>query len=285
MARIISCLLLFSLSFLSVNAQNLSSIEDKTKNLKKYEGFLNYYWDENTGKIWLEIDKLDTEILYITSLPAGLGSNDIGLDRGLLGGSRIVRFNRTGRKLLMTQPNYDYRAITSDKAEKRAVEQSFAQSVLWGFNIEAESNGHLLVDATDFIFRDAMKVASRIRGMRQGNYSLDKTRSAFYLPQSKNFPLNTELEATVTFVNNDGEAGNYVQAVTPSAEAITLRIHHSFVQLPDNNYKPRLFDARSSYINMSYFDYSTPVSEPIDKYFILRHRLQKKDPTAAKSEA
>ena len=285
MARIISCLLLFSLSFLSVNAQNLSSIEDKTKNLKKYEGFLNYYWNENTGKIWLEIDKLDTEILYITSLPAGLGSNDIGLDRGLLGGSRIVRFNRTGRKLLMTQPNYDYRAITSDKAEKRAVEQSFAQSVLWGFNIEAESNGHLLVDATDFIFRDAMKVASRIRGMRQGNYSLDKTRSAFYLPQSKNFPLNTELEATVTFVNNDGEAGNYVQAVTPSAEAITLRIHHSFVQLPDNNYKPRLFDARSSYINMSYFDYSTPVSEPIDKYFILRHRLQKKDPTAAKSEA
>lgn len=285
MARIISCLLLFSLSFLSVNAQNLSSIEDKTKNLKKYEGFLNYYWDENTGKIWLEIDKLDTEILYITSLPAGLGSNDIGLDRGLLGGSRIVRFNRTGRKLLMTQPNYDYRAITSDKAEKRAVEQSFAQSVLWGFNIEAESNGHLLVDATDFIFRDAMKVASRIRGMRQGNYSLDKSRSAFYLPQSKNFPLNTELEATVTFVNNDGEAGNYVQAVTPSAEAITLRIHHSFVQLPDNNYTPRLFDARSSYINMSYFDYSTPVSEPIDKYFILRHRLQKKDPTAARSEA
>lgn len=284
MARIISCLLLL-LSFLPVTAQNLPSVEDKTKNLKKYEGFLNYYWDENTGKIWLEIDKLDTEILYINSLPAGLGSNDIGLDRGLLGDSRIVRFNRTGRKLLMTQPNYDYRAITSDKAEQKAVEQSFAQSVLWGFSIEAESNGHLLVDATDFVFRDAMKVANRIRGMRQGNYSLDKTRSAFYLPQSKNFPLNTELEATVTFVNSDGEAGNYVQAVTPSTEAITLRIHHSFVQLPDNNYKPRLFDARSSYINMSYFDYSTPVSEPIDKYFILRHRLQKKDPAAPKSEA
>lgn len=185
----------------------------------------------------------------------------------------------------MTQPNYDYRALTNDKAERRAVEQSFAQSVLWGFAVEAESNGHVLVDATDFVFRDAMKVANRIRSMRQGNYTLDKTRSAFYLPQSKNFPQNTELEATLTFINNDGEAGNYVQSVTPSAEAITLRLHHSFVQLPDNNYKPRIFDPRSSFINMSYFDYSTPVTEPIEKHFAIRHRLEKKDPAAAKSEA
>ncbi|PZR29691.1 MAG: peptidase [Citrobacter freundii] len=283
MARIF--FLFLALLPLITNAQSLPSVEDKTKNLKKYEGYLNYYWDENTGKIWLEIDKLDSEILYITSLPAGLGSNDIGLDRGLLGDSRIVRFNRTGRKLLMTQPNYDYRALTNDKAERRAVEQSFAQSVLWGFTIEAESNGHVLVDATDFVFRDAMKVANRIRGMRQGNYTLDKTRSAFYLPQSKNFPQNTELEATLTFINNDGEAGNYVQSVTPSSEAITLRLHHSFVQLPDNNYKPRVFDPRSSFINMSFFDYSTPVTEPIEKHFAIRHRLEKKDPTAAKSEA
>ena len=265
--------------------QNLSSIEEKTKGLKKYEGYLTYYWDETMGKIWLETDKLDSEILYLTSLPAALGSNDIGLDRGLLGDTRIIKFSRVGRKLLMIQPNYDYRAITNDKAEKKAVEQSFAQSTIWGFTIEAESNGHVLVDATDFLLRDAMKVSNRIQSMKQGNYTLDKTRSAIYLPQSKNFPQNTELEATITFVNNDGEVGNYVQSVTPSAEAITLRMHHSFVQLPDKNYAPRVFDARSSFINISYFDYSTPVSEPIDKYFIIRHRLQKKDPGAAKSEA
>ena len=283
MARII--LLFLAIVPFIARSQSLPSVDDKTKNLKKFEGYLNFYWEENSGKIWLEIDKLDSAILYINSLPAGLGSNDIGLDRGLLGDTRIVRFNRTGRKLLMTQPNYDYRALSSDKAERRAVEQSFAQSVLWGFTIEAESNGRVLVDATDFLMRDAMKVTSRIRGMRQGNYTLDKSRSAFYLPQSKNFPQNTELEATLTFVNNDGEAGNYVQTVTPSSEAITLRLHHSFVQLPDNNYEPRVFDPRSSFISMSYFDYSTPVSEPIDKYFIIRHRLQKKDPSAAKSEA
>ncbi|HVE61229.1 MAG TPA: zinc-dependent metalloprotease [Chitinophagaceae bacterium] len=210
---------------------------------------------------------------------------DIGLDRGLLGDTKIVRFNRVGRKLLMVQPNYDYRAVTSEKAEQRAVEQSFAQSTIWGFTIEAESNGHVLVDATDFLLRDAMKVGNRIRSMRQGNYSLDKTRSAIYLPQTKNFPLNSELESTITLINNDGEVGNFVQAVTPSTEAITLRMHHSFVQLPDNNYQPRVFDVRSGFIPISYFDYSTPVAEPIEKHFIIRHRLKKKDPNAAKSEA
>ena len=209
-------------------------------------------------------------------MPAAIGSNDIGLDRGLLGDGRIVIFNRVGRKLLMVQPNYSYRAVTTDKAERRAVEQSFAQSIIWGFSIEAESNGHALVDATDFLLRDAMKVSNRLKSMKQGNYNLDKTRSAIYLPQSKNFPLNTELEATITFVNNDGETGNYVNSVTPSPEAITVRMHHSFVQLPDNNYQPRVLDPRSSFIDISYFDYSTPVSEPISKYFIIRHRLEKK---------
>ncbi|MDP4262859.1 MAG: zinc-dependent metalloprotease [Bacteroidota bacterium] len=266
-------------------AQNLPGIEDKTKGLKRYEGYLDFYWDENAGKVWLAINKLDSEILYQTSLPAALGSNDIGLDRGLQGDTRIIKFTRTGRKILMIQPNYDYRAVTSDKGEQRAVEQSFAQSTIWGFTVEAESNGSVLVDATDFLLRDAIRVSSRLRSMKQGNYSLDKTRSAIYLPRTKNFPQNTEFEATITWVNNDGETGSYVQSVTPSAEAITLRIHHSFVQLPDKNYKPRIFDARSSFIDISFFDYSTPVPEPIDKYFVIRHRLQKKDPAAAKSEA
>ena len=277
-------LVLFLLPVFSFS-QKLPALEEKTKDLKKYEGFFNFYWDENTGKIFLEVDKLDTEVLYYTSLPAGLGSNDIGLDRGLLGGERIVKFSKVGRKILLIQPTYSYRAITADAAEKRAVEQSFAQSTIWGFTEEAETGNHYLVDATDFLLRDAMQVANRIRGSQQGNYSLDKTRSAFYLPRTKNFPQNTEFEATITFINNDGNTGNYINAVTPSPEAITLRIHHSFVQLPDNDYKPRVFDPRSSYGPISYFDYSTPVSEPIEKYFIVRHRLKKKDPNAAVSEA
>lgn len=280
----IRLLILFALLPLVTNAQKLPTIEEKAKDLKKQEGFLPFYWDDNTGKLWLEINKADTELLYITSLPAGLGSNDIGLDRGLLGNERIVRFSKSGRKMLLIQPNYRYRAVTNDMAEKRAVEQSFAQSVLWGFTIEAESDNRYLVDATDFLLRDAMQVTTRLRQSQQGSYSLDKTRSAIYLPRTKNFPLNTEFEATVTFVNSDGNTGNYVESVTPSAEAITLRMHQSFVQLPDNDYQPRRYDARSSYIPVSWYDYSSPVSTPIEKSFIMRHRLKKKDPSAAMSE-
>ena len=275
-------LLLLACSF--ANAQKLPTIEEKTTGFTKYQGYLNFYWDENAGKIWLEVDKLDSEILYQTSLPAALGSNDIGLDRGLLGHTSIVKFSKIGRKLLMTEVNYDYRANTKDLAERRAVEQSFAQSTLWGFTEEAETNGRVLVDATDFLLRDAMKVANRIKALQQGSYSLEKSRCAVYLPRTKNFPQNTELEATITFVNSDGSAGSLVQSVTPSAEAITLRMHHSFVQLPDADYQPRLFDARSSFIPINFFDYSTPVAEPIEKFYIIRHRLKKKNPGAALSE-
>ncbi|MGZ3924519.1 MAG: zinc-dependent metalloprotease, partial [Flavisolibacter sp.] len=249
------------------------------------EGFFNYYWDDATGKIWLDVNKLDSEFLYVTTLPAGLGSNDVGLDKGLLTSNRLVKFNRVGRKILMVQPNYSFRANSSNAFEKRAVEQSFASSTIWGFTVEAESSGHYLVDATDFLLRDAGDVINQLRRTKQGNFSVDKTRSAIYLPNTKNFPFNSELEATISFVNFDGQVGPFVASVTPTNDVFTLRMHHSFIQLPDNNYQPRPFDPRSSFIPLSYMDYATPVSEPIQKYFILRHRLQKKDPSAARSEA
>lgn len=164
-----SLLLLFLCFPFFAKSQTLPSIEDKTKNAKSYPGFIKFYWDESAGKIWLEIDKLETEILYQTSLPAALGSNDIGLDRGLMGNTAVVKFTRVGNKILMVQPNYDFRAITNDVAEKRAVEQSFAQSVLWGFTAEAESKGSLLVDATAFLMRDAMQVANPFAKQQAGN--------------------------------------------------------------------------------------------------------------------
>ena len=265
-------------------AQSLPSIEEKTKGLKKMDGFLPYYVDVQNGKLWLEIDKIDTELLYVMSLPAGLGSNDIGLDRGLLGGGRIVKFSKVGKKVLLVEPNYAYRAVSPSARERIAVEQSFAQSTIWGFSAEAETGNTVLIDATDFLTRDAMQAANRIKRMQQGSYALDKTRSALYLPTCKNFPQNTELEASITLVNSDGTTGNYIQAVAPSPEAITMRMHHSFVQLPDDNYKPRKFDPRSSFNNTSYYNYSSSVSLPIEEYVINRHRLSKKNPSAALSE-
>lgn len=285
MRRMWFVLAIFLGAGLFTSAQQANPLAEKTKNMRPYAGFLDYFWEESTGKIWLQIKEFDKEILYQTSLPAGLGSNDVGLDRGIMGTTYIVKFSRVGNKVLMIEPNYSYRALSGADAEKRAVEQSFAQSTIWGFTIAAENNGSVLIDASDFLMRDALQVTNRLRSTKQGSYNLDGSRSAMYLQGTKNFPLNTEFETTLTFVNNDGQAGVFVRAVTPVPEAITLRMHHSFAALPDKNFELRLHDPRSPYITHSYFDYSTPVSEPIQKTMILRHRLEKKDPTAAKSEA
>lgn len=259
------------------------SISEKTKSMKKYEGYFNFYWEENTGKVWLEIDKWQQEFLYVNSLPAGIGSNDIGLDRGQLGRGRIVKFERIGPKVLLIQPNYDFRAVSDNQAERKAVEQAFAQSTLWGFEIGAVTGENVLVDASIFYLRDAHNVVGTLAATKQGSYSLDANRSAIYLPRTKNFPLNSEVEATLTFT---GKAeGAYVRQVVPSPEAITLRQHHSFVKLPDDGYKPRAQDVRSGYWNVGYFDYATPISEPLLKQFIGRHRLEKKNPEAEISEA
>lgn len=276
------CIALACFCCVLASAQN--KIADKTKNMKRYDGYFTFWWDAANGKIWLLVDKFDQEFLYVNSLPAGLGSNDIGLDRGLIGGSRIVFFNKVGKKLLLVQPNYSYRASSADKNEQRAVKESFAQSTIASFVVDEDEGDKVLVDATSFFVRDASGVADRIRNMRQGTYVFSEPRSAIYLTNTKNFPLNSEFEASITFTGGS-DAGRFVNAVTPSTEAITVRMHHSFVQLPDNKYQPRRYDIRSGYFGISYFDYSSPFSDPIEKMFISRHRLEKKDPSAAMSEA
>jgi len=264
------------------SAAQSSAIAEKTKDTQKLAGYFNLYWDAKAGKLWLEIDKWDTEVLYQSGLPAGVGSNDIGLDRGQLGGTRIVRFERSGPKVLLVQENLNFRAVSNDADEQRAVRDSFAESVLWGFTAAAEENGRVLVDATDFFLRDAHGVTNALRRAKQGAYKLDASRSAIYLPNTKNFPLNTEVEATLTFTGD--EPGRWVRDVTPDPSAITVREHHSFVQLPPAGYKPRVYDPRSSFFAISYRDYATPVSEPIVKRFAARHRLAKKEPMASVSE-
>jgi Met-zincin/Domain of unknown function (DUF5117) len=258
------------------------TIAEKTAGAQKLPGYFNLYWDAKQGKLWLEIDKWSTEFLYQSGLPAGIGSNDIGLDRGQLGATRIVRFERSGPKVLLIQENLDYRALSNDPDERRAVHDSFAESALWGFTVAAEEKDHALVDATDFFLRDVHGIPATLRRVKQGAYHLDASRCAIYLPQTKNFPLNTEVEATLTFAGE--EPGRWIRDVTPSPESITVREHHSFVQLPPPGYKPRAYDPRANFFGIGYMDYATPISEPIVKRFIARHRLEKKDPRAAVSE-
>ncbi|MFZ4984487.1 MAG: zinc-dependent metalloprotease [Blastocatellia bacterium] len=261
------------------------TITGLTAGAKRIDGFIPLYWDQKTGRMWMEITRFDEEFLYQVSLPAGVGSNPIGLDRGQLGPGAVVRFERIGPRVLLVQPNYRYRALSSDAAERRAVSDSFARAVIWGFRIEATEGERVLVDATAFLLRDTHGVAEKLRTSRQGSFRFDESRSAFHLPQTKGFPQNTEIETIITLTGDD--AGPLLRSVSPSAQALTVRQHHSLVELPRleaQGYRPRLYDPRVSAMPLTFHDYASPFTEPIEKRWIRRHRLQKRDPAAAVSE-
>ena len=269
------------------------SIGDRTKNLKKIDGFFPLYWDENTGKLFVEIPKLGMEVLYSTGMATGLGSNDIGIDRGQTTGSRIVMFEKAGPRILMVQPNYRFRAHTQSAAEAKTVRDAFARSVLWSFPIAATSDGRYLVDYNDFLVRDWNEMAGRLS---PGTYRFEANRSSVYAPGLAGFPENTEMEAELTFVRGTGGApgggrgggaGRFTEgvgSVAASTEAASLRVHHSIVELPGPGYEPRLYDPRSGFFGMSYENYAALPGQPMTLRFANRHRLAKKDPKAAISE-
>ena len=291
-------------------AAQMETIEKKTDGLTKLNGYFPLYWNPRDGTLWLEISRFDSDFLYVTGLAAGLGSNDIGLDRGKPGDTAVVYFERSGNKVFLVRRNEDFRSSSANAAERHSVEDSFAKSVLFGFTIAAETDGRVLVDATDFFVADEFRAASSLSSDKV-KYTVDKTRSAVYLPRTKAFPKNTEVEVTLTFSKeaaesgagfpvqgppaigqgggrayaiNDGLFSGTVASVTPDENAVTLREHYSLIELPDNNFKPRRFDPRSGYFANSFVDYSVPIGEPMVQRYIERHRLEKKDPNAAISD-
>lgn len=266
-----------------VNVQPaLPSIADKTRGMVRMDGYLPLYWDAPAGKVWLEVPRLGEEMIYQTYLPWGMGSNDIGLDRGQLGDTRLVRFERSGPRVLLVQPNLAFRSGSSDPDQRRAVAESFAQSVLWGFTAGAETDGRVLVDATDFALHDAHGVVAALKNTKQGDYRLDPSRSAVDAANVKAFPRNSEVTAILTFTGT--EPGQYVRDVTPTPEAITVRERQAFIKLPDPGFVPRRFDPRSGFFDIAYADDTAPLGAPLVQRFIVRHRLEKRDPHAAVSE-
>jgi hypothetical protein len=182
-----------------------------------------------------------------------------------------------GNRLLIEQPNLGFRALTDDAAEAAATRQSFATSVLWAGPLESTTeDGRSLVDLTSFLIRDAHGVVDRLRETEQGSFSLDNNRSAIDFDACLAFPDNLEFEALLTY-GGSGEIGRHVQSTAPTPQTITLVQHHSFVRLPDDGYTPREFDPRAGSFAISFHDYAVPLAEPIERRWIVRHRLKAGD--------
>ena len=271
-------------------AQPLPTIEAKTEGMTFIEGFFPLYYEAEHDRLWMEVSRFDTEVLHMAGFAAGLGSNDIGLDRGGGAGSRVVTFERHGRKLLMVQPNYRFRVESDNPAEERAVRDAFARSVLFSFGVAAESGGRVLVDLTDFVLSDQTQIARRL-----GGYQFNRDRSSIYLPMTQGFPENTEIEAELTFVQGGsaaatprrGGGGGFfesVASVAATSAAASLRVHQSFVKLPDEPIEPRAWDPRQALGAATWVDYNTPLGEDMVERVVRRHRLEKVDPSTAVSD-
>ncbi|MCH8059625.1 MAG: zinc-dependent metalloprotease [Proteobacteria bacterium] len=265
-----------------------SNAERVLDSYQAYPGFVNVYWDEERGRLLIQIDEFDAPFLYQSSLPRGVGSNDLGLDRGQLGDTKIVRFERSGPKVLLVEDNLAYRATSEDSNERQAVAESFARSVIWGFDVLNDTGDIVLVDGTDFFLRDAHGISRWLSDAEEGQYVTEATRSAIYLPRTKAFPDNTEVEAIVTFVGQP--AGQYLPTVVPDPTAVTVHIHHSFIRLPDDDYEPLVYDPRAGGLGLyfatsGFADYAIPIGESLRRNFGLRHRLKKINPDAEVSEA
>lgn len=280
-------LLLLVLSF-SLRAQKpgraeFPTIETRTKDFSALPGFFTCYLDEGSGRLFLEIGNQGEEFLMVSYLSSGMGSNEVGLDRGRIGDQRVVVFQRRGNKVLMIEPNYRFRADSEDPLERKAVEESFARSVIWGFDVEAAEGDRVLVDLSPFLLSDQNQVGRVMAWTGQGNYKVDASRSAINPGRTRNFPDNTEFDALLTFSGEPN--GSYVRAVVPTPGYMTLGQHISFVRLPElGAYKPRVFTPGSGYISLQFMDMASPLGESLNKRFIYRHRLEKKDPGAAVSE-
>ncbi len=252
------------------------------------EGFVDAWWDDAGGRLLLRVERFDEPFLYQASLPRGVGSNDLGLDRGQLGPTKVVRFLRSGPKVLLVEDNLRYRAESDSADERDAIEESFARSVIWGFtDIDADDDS-TVVDATAFFLRDSHGVGATLAASGEGEYRVDESRSAIYLPRTKGFPDNTEIEAIVTLVGQP--TGEHLPSVAPDPRAVTVHMHHSFVRLPGEGYEPLPFDPRSGGFGLKYdsdgfSDYGTPIGESLRRNLAARHRLAKVDPTAATSAA
>lgn len=253
-------------------AQPLPTIEAKTTGFERRDGFFPLYWDAAAGQVWLEIPRWQEDFLYAVSLPAGLGSNDVGLDRGQLGNQQVVYFERIGPKVLLRARNLGFRASSDNPAERKAVEDAFAQGVVWGFTAAAQTGERVLVNATDFLLRDAHGIIRTLQATGQGSFRLEASRSAPYLDLTKAFPRNTEMEATLTFITDN--PGGFVRDVAADPYAVTLRQRQSFIALPAPGFQPRVMDPRAGYFGLQYVDYATPIGEEKEQRLIQRHRLE-----------
>lgn len=281
----ILCVLTFALLPPSGSAQESpdkpEGLKERTEGLDRQDGFFPFFVDTARGTILAELSSDPPPFLYATGLASGLGSNPVGLDRGQWGKTRLCRWKRVGSRMFLIEQNTGYRATSQNPAEKKAVKDSFVDSIFWATDIIAESDQKILIDLQGLLIRDAHAVVNTLKRSDQGDYKFDSDLSFIELDQCQAFPKNSELNAVVTYATSRG--GSLVSQAAADGNSFSLRLHHSFIQLPPPGYQPRKSDPRVASFGVTYSDYSAPLDQALEKRLIARYRLKKRNPGAAPS--
>jgi hypothetical protein len=257
------------------------TIAERARDISRHDGFLPFYWDARKGQLLLEIPPGLGEFLYGSGLAGGGGTLDISLDRGQFGELGVCRFERSGPRVLLHQKQMTHRSGSPDRERTRVVEESFPSAVLASLPIVAEEGDRVLVDATAFLLADTGILPS-LKQAKLGDWKQDTARSALELDRTGAFPRNTEIEVTATFTAENPPRA--FAGLLPDGHTMSLRLHHTFLKLPEPGFQPRPLDPRIGFIPRRHFDHAAPWNEPIEKFFASRWRLVKKDPKAAVSE-
>lgn len=261
--------------------ERIVAISERVRDLARHDGFVPYYWDARRGQLLLEIARWKEDFLYGSGLAGGAGTLEISLDRGQFGDLALCRFERVGPRVLLHQLQVAHRSGVADPERARVVTESFPSAVLAALPIVAEDGDRVLVDATSFLLADTL-ILPQLKRQKLGDWRQDVARSALSFDRTGAFPKNTEIEVTATYTSDNPPPS--IAVVLPDGHTMSLRIHHTFLKLPEPGFVPRPLDPRIGFIPRRYIDHTAPFTEPIEKFLAIRWRLVKKNPSAAVSD-
>lgn len=228
--------------------------------------------------VYFEIPKeqLGRDLLWVTSLKrttlgAGFGGNPVA--------DRVVRWERQANRVFLRVVNYDVSA-DPDAPIARAVADANVPAIVRAFNVLVTSpDDNPVIDATGLLLGEIPEFSPRTA---LGARGMDQTRS--YLEKVVSFPENINVQVTQTYTSGASGTAPAGGRAGMRGSSGTVTLFHSIVKLPETPMQPRLFDSRVGYFTTSTLDFGRDDQRAVTRQFIMRYRLEKKDPSADVSE-
>jgi hypothetical protein len=229
--------------------------------------------------IYFEIPKaeLGKDFLWVTqikrtTLGAGYGGQAVA--------NRVVRWEQHNTRVFLKVVDYD---VTADPSTPiaQAVADANNPSIVRGFTVVVSSpDGNPVIDVTSLFLGEITEFSAR---QNLGARGMDQSRS--YIEKVVSFPQNVNVQVTQTYTAGAGaDIGGGRGRGGMRGSSATVVLFHSVIKLPDQPMTPRLFDSRVGYFTDSLYDYGRNEPKSVQRVFINRYRLEKKDPSAAISD-